>query len=80
MKILQTLKNMEHVRFLLLLMNLQDYFYIDQPFLLYIQELHKIINGALSDLWYWLNSNILVSSEGVTLKFVICYFTMFFPL
>ena len=22
-------------------------------------------NGALSDFWYWLNSNILVSSEGI---------------
>ena len=25
----------------------------------------QIINGVLSDFWYWLNSNILVSSEGI---------------
>ena len=25
----------------------------------------SIINDALSNFWYWLNSNILVSSEGV---------------
>ena len=27
----------------------------------------QIMNDALSDLWYWLNSNILVSSEGMFL-------------
>ena len=25
-----------------------------------------IINGALSDVWHWLNYNILVSLEGIT--------------
>ena len=25
----------------------------------------KIINGVLSDFWYWLNSNILVSSKDI---------------
>ena len=27
----------------------------------------KIEDGALLDFWYWLNSNILVSSEGITM-------------
>ena len=32
---------MECVRLLLLHMNFQGYFYMHQPFLLYIQDLHK---------------------------------------
>ena len=33
----------------------------------------EIINGPLSDFWYWLNSNILVSSEGIK-----CYKNLYF--
>ena len=46
-----------------------------------------MINDALSDLWYWLDSNVLVYLEGITTlqkslfsHFLLCDTSLFFVL
>ena len=46
-------------------MNFQDYFYIYQSFVINIEDLQYIINGAVLDFGYWLYSNILITTEGI---------------
>ena len=38
----------------------------------------KILNGALSDFWHWLSSNILVSSEEITILQIYLFSLYFF--